>query len=101
MIGESLFIACQVAEEYLGESGGDAEQIIDRTLQTGQIGTDEAAGDLRSTLDVDAIVEITSYAQYARFGERLRALGFTWDQLGIRAKERRCAGGSISGHFGM
>lgn len=41
--------------------------------------TDEAAADPRGTLDVDAIAEITSYAQYAAFGERLRSLGFTED----------------------
>jgi hypothetical protein len=41
--------------------------------------TDEGAGPARTTLDVDAIAEITSYAEYARFGERLRALGFAED----------------------
>ena len=38
---------------------------------TGLLITDKAVGDPRSTLDVDAIAEITSYAQYAEFGERL------------------------------
>ena len=41
--------------------------------------TDEGAGTPRTTLDVDAIAEITSYAEYAAFGERLRALGFSED----------------------
>ena len=41
--------------------------------------TDEGAGAPRATLDVDAIAEITSYAEYAAFGERLRALGFCED----------------------
>lgn len=41
--------------------------------------TDEGAGAPRPTLDVDAIAEISSYAQYAAFGERLRALGFSED----------------------
>jgi predicted nucleotidyltransferase len=41
--------------------------------------TDEGAGAPRLTLDVDAIVEVTSYAEYAAFGERLRALGFAED----------------------
>src|SRR5690348_16692731 len=41
--------------------------------------TDAAVGDPRTTLDVDAIAEITSYAEYAAFGERLRSLGFTED----------------------
>lgn len=41
--------------------------------------TDEGIGAPRPTLDVDAIAEITSYAQYAAFGDRLRALGFSED----------------------
>lgn len=41
--------------------------------------TDEGAGIPRATLDVDAITEITSYAEYVAFGERLRALGFSED----------------------
>jgi hypothetical protein len=41
--------------------------------------TDEAASAPRITLDVDAIAEITSYAEYADFGNRLRALGFKED----------------------
>jgi hypothetical protein len=41
--------------------------------------TDEAAGEPRGTIDVDAIAEITSYAQYAEFGDRLRSLGFNED----------------------
>ena len=46
---------------------------------TGLLITDEAAGDPRATLDVDAIAEITSYAEYSAFGDRLRALGFAED----------------------
>ena len=41
--------------------------------------TDEGAGMPRTTLDVDAIVEISSYAEYTAFGDRLRALGFSED----------------------
>ncbi|MGO9112087.1 MAG: hypothetical protein ACLP9L_22915 [Thermoguttaceae bacterium] len=41
--------------------------------------TDKAAADVRPTYDVDAIAEITSYAAYAEFSERLRKLGFTED----------------------
>ena len=41
--------------------------------------TDEGAGLPRTTLDVDAIAEISSYAEYTAFGERLRALGFSED----------------------
>jgi hypothetical protein len=46
---------------------------------TGLLITDEAAGEPRGTIDVDAIAEITSYAQYAGFGDRLRSLGFNED----------------------
>ena len=46
---------------------------------TGLLITDEGAGDVRPTFDVDAITEITSYAEYASFSERLRILGFTED----------------------
>jgi hypothetical protein len=41
--------------------------------------TDKAAADVRPTYDVDAIVEISSYAGYADFSERLRKCGFTED----------------------
>jgi predicted nucleotidyltransferase len=46
---------------------------------TGLLITDEAANEPRTTFDVDAIVEISSYAEYTAFGERLRALGFAED----------------------
>ena len=32
--------------------------------------TDEAAGDVRRTFDVDAIAEVRSYAEYTVFSER-------------------------------
>jgi len=41
--------------------------------------TDKAAADVRPTYDVDAIAEISSYAAYADFSERLRRCGFTED----------------------
>ena len=41
--------------------------------------TDKAAADVRPTYDVDAIAEITSYAAYADFSERLRKIGFNED----------------------
>jgi hypothetical protein len=41
--------------------------------------TDKAAADVRPTYDVDAIAEITSYAAYNVFSERLKDLGFTED----------------------
>jgi hypothetical protein len=46
---------------------------------TGLLITDEAAGEPRGTIDVDAVAEITSYAQYAAFGDRPRSLGFIED----------------------
>jgi hypothetical protein len=46
---------------------------------TGLLISDEGAGDVRSTFDVDAITEIASYADYVIFSERLRKLGFTED----------------------
>jgi hypothetical protein len=41
--------------------------------------TDKAAAEVRPTYDVDAIAEITSYAAYGDFSERLRRCGFTED----------------------
>jgi predicted nucleotidyltransferase len=46
---------------------------------TGLLITDQGAAEVRSTFDVDAIAEITSYAGYATFGEQLRSLGFSED----------------------
>lgn len=46
---------------------------------TGLFITDPAAGGIRPTKDVDAIVDVTSYAKYAAFSERLRTLGLTED----------------------
>jgi hypothetical protein len=42
--------------------------------------SDKAAADVRPTYDVDAIAEISSYAAYADFSERLRKCGFTEDR---------------------
>lgn len=41
--------------------------------------TDKAAAEVRSTYDIDAIAEITSYAEYLSFSARLRGLGFRED----------------------
>lgn len=46
---------------------------------TGLLLTDSAAGGIRPTKDVDAIVDVTSYAKYAALSERLRVLGLTED----------------------
>lgn len=41
--------------------------------------TDKGAADVRPSYDVDAIAEITSYAAYTDFSEKLRKLGFNED----------------------
>lgn len=46
---------------------------------TGLLVSDQAAGEVRPTFDVDAIAEITSYVEYTTFGERLHKLGFSED----------------------
>jgi hypothetical protein len=56
-----------------------AELVFVGGCVTGLLITDEAAGEPRGTLDVDAIAQITSYAAYAKFGDRLRSLGFHED----------------------
>jgi len=49
--------------------------------------TDPGAAEVRPTLDVDVVVEITSQVEYWDFSERLRALGFSED---IREGAPRC-----------
>ena len=56
---------------------------------TGILITDDAAPEPRATFDVDAIVEITSYARYTAFSERLG----NSDSPMILAKEHRYAAG--------
>lgn len=46
---------------------------------TGLFLTDPAVGGIRPTKDVDAIVDVTSYAKYAALAERLRDLGLSED----------------------
>ena len=46
---------------------------------TGLFSTDPAAGAIRPTKDVDAIVDVTSYARYTALADRLRALGLGED----------------------
>ena len=45
-------------------------------IQDADLEGDEAAAGVRPTIDVDAIVEVTSYLEYFDFSERLRNLGF-------------------------
>lgn len=47
---------------------------------TGVFLTHPAAGVVRPTRDVDAIVDVTSYAKYTLLAERLRAVGFVEDR---------------------
>jgi len=70
---ELLTDAAKLLEPLLGELvfvGGCATALLI---------TDKAAADVRPTLDVDAIAEITSYAGYNTFSERLKKLGFQED----------------------
>jgi hypothetical protein len=46
---------------------------------TGLLITDPGASPVRASDDVDVIVEVASYAEYARFSKRLRSLGFSED----------------------
>ena len=46
---------------------------------TGLFISDRAASGIRPTRDVDAIVDVASYAKYSALSERLRALGLTED----------------------
>jgi hypothetical protein len=46
---------------------------------TGLLITDPVASGIRPTNDVDAIVDVTTYARYAALSERLRELGLTED----------------------
>jgi hypothetical protein len=43
---------------------------------TGLLITDVAAAPVRATIDVDAIIEVTSYAEFAALEQQLRELGF-------------------------
>jgi len=68
-----LIVAARLLRPLLGEL-----VFVGGTV-TGLLITDEAAAGPRATFDVDAIAEITSYAEYAAFGDRLRTLGFRED----------------------
>jgi hypothetical protein len=46
---------------------------------TGLLISDDAAGGIRVTKDVDAITQVASYAEYETLSERLRALGLAED----------------------
>lgn len=70
--------------QYLIETAKLLEPLLDELVfvggaVAGLLVTDPAAGEPRVTVDVDAIAEILSYADYAAFGDRLRSLGFSED----------------------
>ena len=46
---------------------------------TGLLITDPSAPSVRTTFDVDAVAEVTKYAEYVALGARLRELGFSED----------------------
>ena len=46
---------------------------------TGLLITDQAAPPIRVTVDVDAIVQVTSHAEYYKLSDELRTQGFTED----------------------
>ncbi len=70
-------------EQLVATAGLPQATLGDLVFVGGAVGSllisDEGAGLPRSTLDVDAIAEISSYAEYTAFGERLRVLGFSPD----------------------
>ena len=59
---------------------------------TGLFITDPAASGIRPTKDVDAIVDVTSYAKYTALSERLRR----WDSSRTPRPARRSAGGDVT-----
>ncbi len=67
----------RIAIENLGELAD--EMVFVGGCTTGLLITDEGAADVRATDDVDSIVEVTSYAQYNTFAERLKAVDFRED----------------------
>jgi hypothetical protein len=70
---ELLVEAARLLQPLLGELvfvGGSTTSLLI---------TDKAAAEVRPTYDVDAIAEISSYAAYADFSERLRRCGFRED----------------------
>jgi len=70
--------------DLLEKAAAHLHSLIDRVIFVGGstldlLITDEAAAPVRGTIDVDVIVEITTYAEYVLFSKHLRALGFSED----------------------
>ena len=67
----------RVAIENLGEL--TAEMVFVGGCTTGLLITDEGAAEVRATDDVDTIIEVTSYAEYNIFAEKLKKISFQED----------------------
>ncbi len=67
----------RVAVENLGEL--TAEMVFVGGCTTGLFITDEGAAEVRATDDVDTIIEVTSYAEYNIFAEKLKKISFRED----------------------
>lgn len=67
----------RIAVENLGELAD--EMIFVGGCVTGLLITDEGAAEVRTTHDMDLIIEVTSYGQYNTFAEKLKAIGFHED----------------------
>lgn len=93
----------RVVVERLGELAD--ELVFIGGCTTGLLITDPAAGEVRPTYDVDAIVEAVTYAQYTAFSDRLREVGFRHDTSEDAPICRWIGGGSkldvmpVSGEF--
>jgi predicted nucleotidyltransferase len=69
MLREAVRNLGELAEEMVFVGGCTTSLLI----------TDEGAAEVRAIDDVDSIVEVTSYAQYNTFAERLKAVDFRED----------------------
>jgi hypothetical protein len=67
----------RIAIENLGELAD--EMVFVGGCTTGLLITDMGAAEVRATDDVDSIVEVTSYAQYNTFSEKLKKIHFRED----------------------
>jgi len=67
----------RIAIENLGELAD--EMVFVGGCTTGLLITDEGAAEVRATDDVDSIIEVTSYAQYNTFAEKLKKIHFRED----------------------
>jgi len=66
-----------IAVKNLGELAD--EMVFVGGCTTGLLVTDEGAAEVRATDDVDSIVEVTSYAEYNTFSEKLKKIHFRED----------------------